>query len=232
MAQGPSGAEPRFSDDRLWYWTGSAWVPAAQAPVPPPAPATPPPPPGPAYAVPQAGAAVMAIPQKKGHLGRNLAIGCGGLIALIIIISIAAAAANSGSKQPNSSSVAGAASPSATATKSQASTPTPKATPTAKATTAPAGPKVLLDKTGSGIYNTPIFTTPSEWKFEWSFDCSNFGQSGNFQVYVYDGSSQLKDVPVNALAMKGSDIAYEHNLSGPYYLEMNSECDWHVVVWG
>ena len=32
MEQVPYGREPRFSDDRHWYWTGTAWVPAAQAP--------------------------------------------------------------------------------------------------------------------------------------------------------------------------------------------------------
>jgi hypothetical protein len=31
-----SGLEPRFSDDRQWWWDGTQWVPASQAPVPPP----------------------------------------------------------------------------------------------------------------------------------------------------------------------------------------------------
>jgi hypothetical protein len=30
-----SGREPRFSDDRQWWWTGATWVPASQAPIPP-----------------------------------------------------------------------------------------------------------------------------------------------------------------------------------------------------
>ena len=48
---GPVGLEPRFSDDRQWYWNGSAWIPALQAPIPPPAPGAPPPPPiAPSYA--------------------------------------------------------------------------------------------------------------------------------------------------------------------------------------
>src|SRR5258707_1383696 len=41
----PIGLEPRFSDDRHWYWNGGAWIPASEAPAPPPAPTTPPPPP-------------------------------------------------------------------------------------------------------------------------------------------------------------------------------------------
>jgi hypothetical protein len=27
-----SGGEPRFSDDRQWWWTGAEWIPASQAP--------------------------------------------------------------------------------------------------------------------------------------------------------------------------------------------------------
>jgi hypothetical protein len=228
MVSGPSGLEPRFSDDRQWYWNGTAWIPASQAPVPPPPPTTAPPPQTvPTYAAaPQAGAAAMAVPQTKGHLGRNLAIGCAGLIGLIVIIGVIGSAANSGSKQPNSSSVAAVASPSATATKSVASTPT------SKASVAPAGPKVLLDKTGSGTSKTAIFQTTGEWEIDYTFDCTNFGQTGNFQIYVFDGGSSLVDIPANALALKGSDTVYEHNLSGPYYLEMNSECNWRVIVKG
>lgn len=39
-----SDAGTRFSDDRQWWWTGSAWVPASQAPTPPGPPVTPTPP--------------------------------------------------------------------------------------------------------------------------------------------------------------------------------------------
>jgi hypothetical protein len=49
-------------------------------------------------------------------------------------------------------------------------------------------------------------------------------------IYVYDGNSSLVDAPANQLAASGSDTVFEHNLSGPYYLEINSECNWHVIV--
>src|SRR5260221_7229901 len=41
MAEGQSGQAPRFSDDRQWWWTGTEWVPASQAPEQPPTPASP-----------------------------------------------------------------------------------------------------------------------------------------------------------------------------------------------
>ena len=157
--------------------------------------------------------------KKKGHLGRNVGLGCGGLIALIVIVSIAAANGNKGSSN-NTANTAADNSPAAVVSVA-ADSPTP-----------PPAPTVLLDKSGSGSNKTAIFTAPSEWSILYDYDCTNFGSQGNFQVYVYDGQSELKDLPVNALSDKGTDTVFEHNLSGPYYLEINSECKWHVVVKG
>lgn len=141
---------------------------------------------------------------KKGHGLRN---GCLGLIVLVVIISIAAANGNhsGGSSNPG------------------ASTPA--------ASTAPVALKVLLDKTGSGINKTPDFTAGGDWEIDWSYDCSNFGQSGNFAILVYNGDGSLNDVATNQLGAKGSDVTYEHQ-GGTYYLQTNSECDWHLIVKG
>jgi hypothetical protein len=43
------------------------------------------------------------------------------------------------------------------------------------------------------------------WEIACFFECTGFGQSGNFQIYVYGGGSALKDVPANAPALKGSE---------------------------
>lgn len=149
--------------------------------------------------------------------------GCFGVgVALVVAIAIIAIISGGGSHSTTSGSFQAATSASPVAT----------AKATAKATVAPVAAKVLFDKTGSGIGKTAIFTTPSEWEIDYYFDCTGFGQTGNFSITVYDGASQMKDLPANALGLKGSDVAYEHNLSGPYYLEVNSECDWHVTVKG
>jgi len=34
--------DPRWSPDRIWWWDGTRWIPASQAPVPPPPPLVPP----------------------------------------------------------------------------------------------------------------------------------------------------------------------------------------------
>jgi len=145
--------------------------------------------------------------KKKGHGLRNGAIGCLGLIVLIVIISIAAANANhsGGSNNP------------------AASTPA--------ASTAPVALKVLLDKTGSGINKTRDFTAGGDWEIDWSYDCTSFGSQGNFAIAVYNADGSLDDIAANQLGKKGSDVSNEHQ-GGTYYLEMNSECNWHVIVKG
>ena len=144
--------------------------------------------------------------KKKGHGLRNGAIGCLGLIVLVVIISIAASGNHSGgSNNP------------------AASTPA--------ASTAPVALKVLLDKSGTGINQTPKFTAGGDWEIDWSYDCTNFGSNGNFIITVYQGDGTLVGVAANQLGAKGSDVSNQHQ-SGTYYLEMNSECDWHVIVKG
>ncbi len=58
MTEEGQGSQPQFSSDGKWWWTGSEWVPASQAPTPPPSPSplpAPPTPPGP-------GAPAQALP--------------------------------------------------------------------------------------------------------------------------------------------------------------------------
>lgn len=89
----------------------------------------------------------------------------------------------------------------------------------------------LLDTSGNGIQTTQKFTTTGDWTLNYTFDCSNFGFKGNFQVYVYDDSGSPVDVAANDLGMSGGNTEYEHT-AGTYYLEINSECSWHVTVKG
>jgi hypothetical protein len=136
---------------------------------------------------------------------RNLGAGCAGLIVLLVII----VAATSGSKGPSTP---------ATADKS----------PQAQAVA-----KVLLDLTGSGTKTTNKFRAAGDWDLSWSYDCSTFGQSRNFQVYVYngDGSLSIDNSPVNQLGKSGADVEHYHH-GGTFYLVVNSECSWHVTAKG
>ena len=104
-------------------------------------------------------------------------------------------------------------------------------TTTAPTTTTTAAPKVLLDVSGSGIKSTQTFTVPNEWQLVWSYsNCA--GGSGNFIVTVYNSDGSPNDAAgVNELGASGSDTEYYHS-GGGLYLEVNSECSWHVTAKG
>jgi hypothetical protein len=112
-----------------------------------------------------------------------------------------------------------------------APTPVTQHTPTPTPAPTPAQPQTVLDISGSGSKSTQTFTVNSSWQMKWSYDCSSFGDQGNFQVYVYtsDGSLSFENAGVNQLGNGGSDTEYYHT-GGSYYLEVNSECNWHLTV--
>lgn len=159
-------------------------------------------------------------PKKKSKLG----IGCLGVVGVFVIVLIAAAVAgggHSGNAANAGTDNSGDNTPAAPATGAAAAA--------APATTAAPVKTSVLQISGSGIKNTKSFTTGPDWSIKYSFDCANFGNQGNFAVSVYT-ADELSDVPVNALAEKGSDTTYEHGDSGTQYLAINSECSWTVTV--
>lgn len=98
---------------------------------------------------------------------------------------------------------------------------------------AAAVPQVLLNISGSGSKSTAKFTAASDWDLNWSYDCSNFGSQGNFQVFVYngDGSMSFSNSGVNQLGKSGADVEHYHS-GGTFYLTVNSECSWKIQVKG
>lgn len=101
-------------------------------------------------------------------------------------------------------------------------------------TTGAQAPRTLLAIYGSGSKSTEKFTTTGEdWNLTYSYDCSEFGMSGNFQVFIFngDGSPSWEYVGVNQLGTSGSDVDYYHT-GGTFYLVINSLCRWHVRVDG
>ena len=169
----------------------------------------------------------------------------GGAFAILFAIGIAIPN-NPQQNQPTAQSVAQAPDQAAPSTPSTtpveqvvAPAPTPKPTPVATPTPAPqptpapapVQPQTVMSLSGSGSKSTQIFTVGNSWQMNWSYDCSNFGDQGNFQVFIYtsDGSMSFDNAPVNEEGMSGSDIEYYHT-GGSYYIEVNSECNWKVTV--
>lgn len=157
------------------------------------------------------------VPPRRGNrTGLTVLLGvCGGIFAIVVI---AAAASSSPS----------ASAPAATRAQSAAGV---RPTTAAHSAAAPAPPaaKTVATFSGNGTENTAQFTVTGTWKLDYSFNCSDFGGQGNFQVFE-DGGQDLNGVEVNALStgQSGSTMAYGDG--GTHYLEVNSECAWTVKV--
>lgn len=116
-------------------------------------------------------------------------------------------------------------SPSLSASPTPILTPKPKPTPTPVPT-----PKVLLDQSGSGIETTVKFTAPSDWDLVWSYSCATaYGGSGNFQVFIYGSDGSTEGIGANELGSGGNNVDHLH-AGGSIYLEVNSECSWHITA--
>ena len=158
-------------------------------------------------------------------------VACGGCLFLVIIGIVIMAAASSNASKSSSN-------PTSVPAKADNSTSTIQVTSqtTTKATASPtqAIPQTLLDLTGSGTKTTQKFTAASDWDLNWSYDCTNFSSgTGNFQVFVYqgDGTMSLDNAGVNQLGAKDTNVEHYHT-GGTFYLEVNSECSWHITAKG
>lgn len=70
---------------------------------------------------------------------------------------------------------------------------------------------------------------------QYQFDCSAFGQSGNFVLSTEDQNGQpvLGGVEVNRLAMNGSGTVDGYNILGGEqnsHIAVISECSWSLTV--
>lgn len=148
-------------------------------------------------------------PPRKKHTGLKVTAGIGGGLLAVIVI---AAVASSGKPAATTPAAPGhaAASPS-------------HSTVAAKAVT-------VATFHGSGAQTTPPFTVAATWKLSYSFDCSNFGYKGNFQVYEEGSDGAMKNILANDLAMSKTGSSWAYGDAGTRHLNVNSECDWTVKV--
>jgi hypothetical protein len=92
-------------------------------------------------------------------------------------------------------------------------------------------PHVIARFSGSGIQNTARFTIrgSGNWVLKWSYNCSNFGLSGNF-IVSEDNMGDFNGASVNELGMSGHGQTHVYGDSGRHYLSVNSECNWKTAV--
>jgi hypothetical protein len=161
-------------------------------------------------------------PPQKGWFARQ---GClvksGIVIGVLILLGAVASALDKGSTSTGGS-------PTAT---TQPSGPT--ATPTAKPK-----PRVVLDMSGNGAKTSPSFTVHNaNQTLKWTCDPNSFqGFAYNVIATVYNaGDNSIDSLPVNSTCGTGSgnstgDTTSLHLNPGSYYIDMNSEGSWHIIV--
>ena len=64
----------------------------------------------------------------------------------------------------------------------------------------------------------------------WTYNCANFGSSGNFEVNITQPPGDLTlDLGPNELGMSGSGTD-TYTDTGVFSLEVNSECAWIIAI--
>ena len=78
--------------------------------------------------------------------------------------------------------------------------------------------------------NTQRFLISSNWTMSWTYDCSNFGSSGNFAVLINQPSGDSSfDVGPNELGPGGSGTD-SYTDRGIFTLSIDSECHWTISI--
>jgi hypothetical protein len=181
-------------------------------------------------------------PRKSWPSRHKILTALAAIVALIAVIGIAGGL--SASSKPAEASTPNAATTSAPAPTQAATTsapaPTQAATTSAPAPThkaQPSAPLVLIKMSGNGEGSSaPFLVSTSTVTATYTYDCSAFGQSGNFVADMVNGnqaSLNSDDQSIaNALGTGGSATAtlYPTNVGQDYHLTVNSECTWTVTL--
>jgi hypothetical protein len=220
MAHGAAKPAPTYSPDGHYWWDGKQWqlVSLASHGVPTPR-------------------AKRKLPHQEHP---KVVIGVAAGVVLLIALSAIASATQSGGGGGTAATIAATTSePKATATPTvtPTTTATPTVTPTAMATPKPvatpkpaaAAPAAVMQMAGNGTKASTPFDANKDWTIKYGYDCSGFGGSGNFQIYLYQGTS-LVDIPVNELAASGQSSTQVYDHGSGLHLEINSECSWNVAA--
>lgn len=174
-----------------------------------------------------------------GRVFRIGAIGCGGLVALLVVfVVIAAVVGGNGSGPKGSGGQAQKPQPGGQGKDApKQNTPAKKPAPKKKETKPEKKPQELIAFSGSDIRNSAPFNVGGgPVKVDYSYDCSSFGQKGNFIASMVSGNPSSLDSDYQQIANKlgngGTDstILYPASPGKPYHIEVNSTCSWSIKV--
>jgi hypothetical protein len=109
--------------------------------------------------------------------------------------------------------------------------PKPTISATTKPSTAPTAAP-FRQFSGTGSTTTSSYGTSGKWDLTWSYDCTNIGSRGRFQLEVYDEILKAQDpnqVPIDETRMAGNGTQ-EFNTSSLDHLVITTQCVWHVTL--
>jgi Protein of unknown function (DUF2510) len=259
---GPPQTPAQWASDpggrhELRYWDGTTWTdqvsdrgvqatdpmdaPAPTQPVTP-APVAPPVAPAATAAgfstpVPTGASATKAKKSWYKRPGIMIPLGLVALLVVAMQIASGSSSKNKTSAAPTRKEANTTAAP--TTTKAPAATKTTPAATKTTAARAPAGP--IFTQSGSGTATTATFKVPNNWDFAWSYDCSNWGSSGNFITENWDyngavsgngngGATDLDNQGVSQLGPGGQGVEHYHSGGNTKYMKVTSECNWTLTV--
>ncbi|KHL05675.1 hypothetical protein [Sinomonas humi] len=137
----------------------------------------------------------------------GVALGVGSIVLLVVVDLLIPSLPHSSASVTNSPDVV---------------VPTPKMAP-------PSGLRLIYEHAGVGDTTTAKFTTPAEWAVQWSFDCSKQPTGRG----VLDVESEDRDAHVSVDdGSTAADMTYVHDDAGSHYLDVTTDCDWTLRVFG
>lgn len=185
--------------------------------------------------------------RRRPRVSSILIASAAGLVLLLTGTAIGTARSSTSKPAPTSTvTVTAAAAPAATVTVTRTATPraaaaaSAQAAPTSPATSAAApipASSVLVSLSGNGIQNSaPFVVNSSSVTAHYTYNCSAFGESGNFIASIIGGSPSNgtydDETIANVIGTGGSrtTTVYPQNQGSSYHLAVNSECSWSITL--
>jgi hypothetical protein len=99
--------------------------------------------------------------------------------------------------------------------------------------TPPGGPSATFTSSRTGSAgNTAEFTETGDWQMVWTYNCSAYGSSGNFIVFINAPANDSSlDTGPNELGPAGGGTDHYADV-GTFSLTVDSECAWAITVNG
>lgn len=99
------------------------------------------------------------------------------------------------------------------------------------------GPQHIVDQSGSAAQTTAPFRTNASWQLVYSWDCASArarrtpgANQFGIQVFNADDDTLASDHPQASRTGTSGQGTLRYTRAGPYYVQVNTVCDWRLQV--